>query len=372
MTPPTGVEAATRSLAAGRPVLLIDDVAGSAAGGSGALVVAAEHTDTTLMSLLVRESTGIVCVAMTGARLDELRIPPIATAGSSRPDGAAFAVSVDLRCGVSTGISARDRAATVRALADPATAAGDLARPGHVLPLRARDGGVLERPRPAEAAVDLCLAAGLAPAAALATAVDADGGVAGCGNLGALAEQHGLAVVRVSDVVAWRAERRPVHRGPSTTLPTVHGLFTAVGYGDADGGEHLALVRGEPAGPGPVLVRVHRECLTGDVMGSLRCGCASDLAAALAAIDRAERGVLVYLRRRALSGVGRVQAVRGCGTGDRYAAALAAKILLDIGVQSALVLADDPAESADLVAHGVIVAGHRPVRSPLATPAEVG
>ena len=121
-----------------------------------------------------------------------------------------------------------------------------------------------------------------------------------------------------------------------------------------------------------MLVRVHRECLTGDVLGSLRCGCASDLTAALAAIDRAERGVLVYLRRRALSGVGRVQAVRGCGTGVRHAAALATKILLDIGVQSALVLADDPAEPADLATHGVVVAGHRPVQSPLATPAEVG
>ncbi|OLT05670.1 hypothetical protein BJF90_01225 [Pseudonocardia sp. CNS-004] len=256
-------------------------------------------------------------------------------------------------------------------MADPGTRPGDLVRPGHVLPLRARDGGVLERPRPAEAAVELCTRAGLAPAAALATAVDEAGEVAGPVTLAALAERAALPVVRVSQVVA--AHRRvapslqagPLRAGASATLPTAHGVFNALGYA-GDGAEHLALVRGDLAGPAPVPVHMHAECVAGDVLGSLRCTCAARLDAALAAIDAAGRGVLVYLRTRAAPGVGPVHALRGCAVVDENATALAAHVLLDLGVRSALLLGDDPGVGAGLPGFGIAVAGHRPL---LVTPA---
>jgi 3,4-dihydroxy 2-butanone 4-phosphate synthase / GTP cyclohydrolase II len=354
--------AATAALAAGRPVLLLDDCADLPIG---VLVVAAECVDTPTMAFLVRESSGLVCAAMTGERLDALRVPPLA-ARDAGPLTSAFAVAVDLMDGISTGISARDRALTVRALADPATLAGDLVRPGHVLPLRARDGGVLERPRPAEAAVELCTRAGLAPAAALATAVDEAGEVAGPAALAALAERAALPVVRVSQVVAARRRATlPLRAGVSATLPTAHGAFSAIGYA-GDGAEQLALVRGDLTGPAPVPVHVHAECMAGDVLGSLRCTCAARMDAALAAIDAAGRGVLVYLRTRAAPGVGPVHALRGCAVVDEDATALAAHVLGDLGVRCALLLGEDPGDGAGLPAFGIAVAGHRPL---LATPA---
>lgn len=364
------VGAAARALAAGRPVLVDDDVAGA----GGAVVVAAERCDTATMAFLVRVTSGLVYVATTGARLDELQIPPLA-APRSGPDPSAVAVSVDLRTGVTTGISAQDRAGTVRALADPAARAGDFVRPGHVLPVRVRPGGVLERPRPDEAAVELCAVAGLQPAAALATAVDTAGELLDRAVLAAFAREHGLALVRVSEIVAWRRRREPpVRPGATVALPTVHGRFVAVGYG-GDGGEHLALVRGDVSGAAPVLVRVHDECVAGDVLGSLRCRCAGRLAASLAAIDRAGRGVLVYLRGRHAPGLGLGHALRGCTVRDEAADAVAAHVLRDLGVRRAVLLTDHPAEAAGLQAAGVEVAGQLPLESPAApaaTAAEVG
>lgn len=353
------VPAALEVLCAGRPVLLLDDLTPEQ---EGALVIAAATVDASTMAFLVRESSGVVCVAMTGDRLDELRIPPLVAHGADARSSA-FAVSVDLREGISTGISARDRAMTARALGDPATGPGDLVRPGHVLPLRARNGGVLERPRAAEAAVDLCRLAGLAPAGALAAAANPDGTMARLPELTALAELHDLPLVRVSEVVTWRRRTEsPVRAGATAVLPTSHGSFHATGYAsDVDGAEHLALVRGDPTADEPVLVRVHVECLTGDILGSLRCECSARLAAALAAIDRADCGVLVYVRGRDRPGVGLMHALRGCATTDERASAVAAHIVRDLGVRAAIVLADDPAEGVALAGCGLTVAGVRPV-----------
>jgi 3,4-dihydroxy 2-butanone 4-phosphate synthase / GTP cyclohydrolase II len=356
------LEPALSALRDGRPVLLLDDcVDGAARPGTepaGVLVVAAERVDVGAMAFLVRESSGVVCTAMTGQRLDALRIPPLAADGArTRP---AFAVAVDLGTGISTGISARDRALTVRALADPATGPADLVRPGHVLPLRARDGGVLERPRPAEAAVALCAAAGLAPAAALATAVDEAGEVAGPSALDALARRAALPVVAVSQVVAHVAAARPpvLRAGASATLPTPHGTFRALGYA-GDGGEHLALVHGDVTGRAAVPVHVHVECVAGDVLGSLRCRCGARLAAALAAIGVAGHGVVVYLRSRSAPGLGPVHALRGCAVPDPCAAGVTAHVLHDLGVRGALVLSDDPTDGRDLPRAGIAVAGRR-------------
>lgn len=368
MTPPE-LAAAVAALAAGRPVLLLGDVEADGISQSGMVVVAGEHVDSALMAFIVRETSGVVCAAMTGARLDELRIPPI-VASSAGGRAAAFAVSVDLRCGISTGISARDRAATVRALADPGSGPGDLVRPGHVLPVRTHDGGVLGLPGPAEAAVDLCRSAGLSPVAAIATVVDDGGDIAGIVDLTALAARYGLPLVRVSEIVAWRAGQRPVVRGAPVVLPTAHGRFTAVGYGDADGGEHLAVVRGDLSAPGPALVRVHTECVVGDVLGSLRCACGARLAAALAAIEQAGRGVLVYLRRQGMTGLDPVQVARGCRPASAHSLGFAAHVLRDLGIRGAEVLVDDPTESAALATHGVPVHGSRLLLYPAV--AEVG
>lgn len=301
----------SRALAAlrdGGPVLLRHD-------GGDEMVVAADRVTPRAMAFVVRATSGIVCVACAGERLDALRIPPMAAGGDDRVD---FGVSVDLRAGISTGISARDRALTARALADPATVPSDLTRPGHVLPVRVRPGGVLERAAPAEAAADLCRLAGVAPAAVLATVVDE-------------AAVAGLPVVALADVVAGReAAEPPVRRGATAALPTRHGRFAATGYAGRDGAEHLALVRGDVAGPGPVPVAVHVECPVGDVFGSLSCSCAADLAASLAAIDRAGRGALVYLRR-GLRPVGDL----GCSARTPRDDRTAAHILRDLGVRAA-------------------------------------
>ncbi|MCO1655704.1 3,4-dihydroxy-2-butanone-4-phosphate synthase [Pseudonocardia humida] len=381
---PGPVAAAHRALRRGRPVLLVDDLRDGPAAGTGVvvggvLVTAAELTGTASMAFLVRETSGVVCVAMTGSRLDELRVPPMDSDG---PGASAFAVSVDARVGTTTGISAADRALTARVLADPATRPSDLLLPGHVLPLRVRAAGVLERARPAEAAVDLCRGAGLAPAAVLAAAVDGAGEPADRTTLTALAERHDLVLLAVSDVLADRRRREPsARRGAATALPTSHGRFQAVGYGStaadrtapASPGrdEHLALVRGDPAtAVGPVLVGVHRECVLGDVFGSLRCGCAARLDAALAAIDAAGRGVLVYLRSgHAFARLAGGANPTGCGAPDERRDLVAADVLRDLGfgtgfgtgTGAVVLLSDDPAEAGRLARCGVAVTARRPL-----------
>lgn len=363
------LDAAFSALRAGRPLLLLDDLAGTdpTASPAGVLVVAAARVEPRVMAFIVRESSGVVCVAMTGARLDALRIPPLVA--HANPRASAFAVAVDLSDGIGTGISARDRALTVRALADPATGPDDLVRPGHVLPLRARDGGVLDRPRPAEAAVDLCTAAGLAPAAAVATVVDEAGEVARGTALAALAERAGLPVVRVSQVVARRRTEPPVRAAASATLPTRHGVFRALGY-TGDGGEHLALVHGDVAGGDAVPVHVHSECVVGDVMGSLRCSCGARLAAAMAAISAAGRGVVVYLRSRTAPAVEPVHVLRSCAVPDECSAAVAGHIVRELAVRSVVLLTDDPGETLGFAELDVPVARYQALLAPLA--AEVG
>lgn len=317
-------------LGSGRPVVLLDDAGPGPA--AGVLVAAAAAVDPATMAFVVRCGSGVVGVALPGERLDALRLPPQVTGGR----GPAFAVSVDLRRGVTTGISARDRAATVRALADPGLRPDDLVRPGHVLPVRARDGGLAERARPAEAALALCAAAGAAPAALLATLVAPDGDVAGPAATAAFAAGHGLAVATVSDLARTMT---PLRRSVSAVLPTRHGRFTAVAFDDG-ASEHLVLLRGEP-GPGTA-VAVHEECLAADVLGSLRCGCAGRLDAALAAVDRAGHGAVVLLRAPARGFAVCTPGLRSPGTGS-----IVDRILADLGVTAptALTLPDPLADA---------------------------
>ncbi|GGQ87465.1 bifunctional 3,4-dihydroxy-2-butanone-4-phosphate synthase/GTP cyclohydrolase II [Kitasatospora griseola] len=376
------VERAIADIALGRAVVVVDD---EDRENEGDLVFAASAATPELMAFTIRYSSGVVCAPMTGAELDRLRLPPMTQVNEDRK-GTAYTVSVDAREGIDTGISAADRARTVRLLASPGTEPGDLTRPGHVFPLRAVDGGVLARGGHTEAAVDLARLAGLAPAAAIAEVVNDDGTMARLPELHAFARRHGLAIISIADLIAYR-RRTELHvdRVAVTGLPTDHGDFTAVGYrGTIDGVEHLALVAGGLDADGKlpdgedVLVRVHSECLTGDVFSSLRCDCGPQLHASLRAVAEAGRGVVLYLRGHEGRGIGLTHKLRayqlqeqGRDTvdanldqglpADARDYSIGAQMLADLGVRSLTLLSNNPAKQAALTEHGLKVAARRPL-----------
>lgn len=288
------VRAALSELTAGRPVVVVDD------DDRGYLVVAAELVIPQLMSFMVRHTSGFVCVAITDDDADRLDLPLMIRADQGRPGGAQC-VAVDARVGVGTGISAADRARTIRLLAGPNTDAADLLRPGHVIPLRVGSDGLLSRRGHAEAAVDLARLAGLRPLGALCELVSTTDprGMARGPELERFACEHSLQLVAISDLVAYRMRyEQLVERSAEAIMPLAAGRFTAVGYRSrVDGGEHLALVHGDIGDGEDVLVRVHRECLPGDILGSARCGCGGRLQSALDSVADEGRGVVVYLRK---------------------------------------------------------------------------
>ena len=364
------VERALAELRAGRPVLVVD---AADREDEGDLVLAAARATPEQLAFVVRHSSGVVCAPMTGPDLDRLALPPMTAVNEDRK-GTAYAVTVDAREGVSTGISAADRARTLRALADPTTTAGDLTRPGHVLPLRAVPGGVLQRPGHTEAAVDLARLAGLPPVGVIAEVVDDDGSMARLPRLRRFAADHDLALVSIADLVAHRRRtERLVERVADTVLPTPHGTFRAVAYRDTvDGVEHVALVVGEVAGREGVLARVHSECLTGDVLGSLRCDCGAQLQAALAAVAAEGRGVVVYLRGQEGRGIGlahKLSAYQRQDAGsdtvdanvelglpvDSRDYGTGAQVLRDLGVRSVRLVTNNPDKALALERYGVPV-----------------
>ena len=357
--------AALAVLADGKVVAVLgggaDDPAGTGSGGTAALVTAAAGLEIAVMAFLVRHSGGIVCAAMHGSHLERLRIPSQLGPGGERgvPE---FAVSVDLRDGVSTGISARDRALTLRALAHPRTIPEDLVRPGHVLPIRCSEGGVLDRPAIEEAAVDLCSLAGLGPCAAFAPVAPDLAGENVAEMVRRLARDGGIPWVTVPDVARYRRlTETHVARTVAIGLPTPHGEFRAVDYGySRDGSDHLVLYLGDPAGE-DVLVRVHAECVMGDVLGSRRCLCARALEASMRAIGAAGRGVLIYLRERNQAGVGLAHVVYGCAERNERDETIAAHILRDLGVRSATLLTDSPDGAVGPTGFGVTINRRVPV-----------
>ena len=379
------VEHAVAEIAAGRPVIVVDD---EDRENEGDIVFAAEHATPELVGFAVRWTSGLLCVPLAAEECDRLDLPPMCE-DNQDPKGTAYTVSVDARAGVTTGISAAERARTIRTLADPATGPQDLTRPGHVFPLRAREGGVLVRPGHTEAGVDLARLAGLRPAAAIGELVHDDGSMQRRPALTAFAEEHGLALLSIADLVAWRAadeaERAAerlaeaaVDRVAEAHIPTRHGSFRAAGYRGPDGREHLALVLGELADGTDVLVRVHSECLTGDVLGSLRCDCGPQLEAGLAAIAAEGRGILLYLRGHEGRGIGllaKLQAYElqeaGADTLDANVAlglptdardyGAGAAVLADLGVRSVRLLTNNPDKRAGLEEHGVLVLGRVPM-----------
>jgi 3,4-dihydroxy 2-butanone 4-phosphate synthase/GTP cyclohydrolase II len=374
------VQAAFEQLRSGRGVVVFDD---SERENEGDLIYAAEHMTPESMAFVIRHSSGLVCVGMDGDRLDELDLPPMVQA-STDPRGTAFTCSVDLKEGTSSGISAGDRTLTVRALANRHVGGDALSKPGHVFPLRARPGGVLQRAGHTEAAVDLCRIAGLQPAGVLAEITNADGTMARMPELVTFARRHNMLLLSVADLVAYRMSRESiVTRTASARVPTAHGVFTANSYrSDVDGAEHVAFVQGDPAGMSDVLVRVHSECLTGDVLGSRRCDCGEQLNLALAEISRAGSGVLVYLRGHEGRGIGlshklrayQLQDDEGLDTVDANLAqglpvdsreyGVGAQILRDIGVTSVRLMTNNPAKFTGLTDYGISITGRVPLRVP--------
>jgi 3,4-dihydroxy 2-butanone 4-phosphate synthase/GTP cyclohydrolase II len=373
------IERAVKDIAAGRPVIVVDD---EDRENEGDLIFAAEHATPELLAFMVRYTSGYICVPLTEAEADRLELPPMYhTNQDSR--GTAYAVTVDARAGVTTGISAADRAHTIRLLASADTKPTDLARPGHVVPLRAKAGGVLRRPGHTEAAIDLASMAGLRPVGVLCEIVNDDGTMKRRPDLEEFAAEHDLALITIADLVAYRRHReKQIERVVETRLPTEHGEFTAVGYrAMVDGAEHVALVYGEIGDGDDVLVRVHSECLTGDVFGSVRCDCGPQLDAALQRVAAVGRGVVLYMRGHEGRGIGllhKLQAYqlqdRGLDTvdanlelglpADARDYGTGAQILYDLGVRSMRLLTNNPAKRAGLEGYGLTVTGREalPVR----------
>jgi 3,4-dihydroxy 2-butanone 4-phosphate synthase/GTP cyclohydrolase II len=368
------IEKAIEALAAGRPVIVVDD---EDRENEGDLIFAAEHATQELVAFMVRYTSGYICVPLTEAEADRLDLPPMFRVNQDRR-GTAYTVTVDAREGVSTGISAADRAHTIRLLADPSSTAADFSRPGHVVPLRAKDGGVLRRPGHTEAAVDLAVLAGLRPAGVLCEVVSEKdpAGMARADELRVFADEHDLALISIADLIAYRRRfEKLVERVASARVPLRYGEFTAVGYSSSyDRREHVAFVFGEIGDGEDVLVRVHSECLTGDVFGSLRCDCGPQLDAALAAVAREGRGVVLYVRGHEGRGIGllhKLQAYQLQDAGaDTYDANLelglpadardygtGAQILVDLGIHSMRLLTNNPAKRAGLEGYGLTITG---------------
>ena len=371
------VEEALEALRKGLPVLVTDDADRE---NEGDVVLAAQTLTEEWMAWTIRHTSGFVCAPMPEALADRLALPLMVTANAD-PLRTAYTVTVDASSGVTTGISAADRAHTIRTLARPDVVAGDVIRPGHVLPLRAKDGGVLTRRGHTEAAVDLCRLAGLAPVAAISELVLDDGTMMRMPQVLTLAGQHQLPVLTIAQLVAWRETRDRVERTVRTTLSTEEGLFTVVGYVDLMTGEqHLALV--SPlglVGPSP-LVRLHSECLTGDTFGSLRCDCGAQLALALHRIA-VEGGAVVYLRGHEGRGVGLLNKLQAYALQDQgfdtvdaqtelglpvdareYAAGAA--ILTDLGIDSVRLLTNNPLKVDALEEHHITVAAVESISIP--------
>ncbi|WP_281397707.1 bifunctional 3,4-dihydroxy-2-butanone-4-phosphate synthase/GTP cyclohydrolase II [Actinomadura alba] len=366
------IEEAVAEIAAGKPVVVVDDVDRE---NEGDIIFAAAKATPELLAFTIRYTSGVICVPMLGEELDRLNIPLMTSQNRDRMR-TAYTISVDARDGVTTGISAADRARTIRTLCDSATEPYEIVRPGHIFPLRYHEGGVLRRRGHTEAAVDLARLAGLSEAGVLAEVVNDDGTMARLPELQVFAKEHGLKLVSIEQLVEYRRRtEQMVRRAAETRLPNRHGVWRAVGYAsDIDGGEHLALVYGEIGDGEDVLVRVHSECLTGDVLGSERCDCGTQLDDAMAEIAAEGRGIVLYLRGHEGRGIGLLAKLRAYHLQDNGSDTVdanlelglptdareysnAAHMLTDLGVRSIRMLTNNPKKLQGLQGFGLRVRG---------------
>ncbi|MHB8293526.1 MAG: bifunctional 3,4-dihydroxy-2-butanone-4-phosphate synthase/GTP cyclohydrolase II [Acidimicrobiales bacterium] len=383
----SSIEEAVAAIGRGGIVVVVDD---EDRENEGDLIMAAQFATTESIAFFLRHTSGLICVPLTGERLDELGLP-LMVQENTESNRTAFTVTVDARSGVTTGISAEDRASTIRSLIDPATKPGDLARPGHVLPLRYRPGGVLKRAGHTEAAVDLAVAAGLEPAGVLCEVVSEDRqGMARMAELERFAERHRLPIVSIAELIRHRRRvDKLVRKVAEGRVPTRHGEFTCHAYESVlDGEKHMAMVLGSVAGEDNVLVRVHSECLTGDVFGSLRCDCGAQLDRALEMIGREGRGVVIYLRGHEGRGIGiahklraytlqdqgrdTVQANEDLGLPvDSREYGIGAQMLVDLGVTTMRLMTNNPAKYGGLEGFALDIVERVPLESD-PTPENIG
>jgi len=369
------------AVARGEMVIVVDDADRE---NEGDLIVAADALTESQMAFLIRHTSGIICIPMEGVRLDELELP-LMVHHNTESHRTAFTDSVDARGVTSTGISAGDRARTVHAMLDPATRPGDLARPGHMYPLRYAEGGVLKRAGHTEAGVDLARLSGRYPAAVLSEIMNDDGTVARLPELERFSKENDLLLGSIADLIAYRRarEERPFERLVEARIPTKHGEFRAIGYRSAvDDREHVAFVMGDIGDGENVLTRVHSECLTGDVFGSLRCDCGNQLDRALHLVAEEGRGVVLYIRGHEGRGIGlfaklqaynlqdegrdTVQANEDLGLPiDARDYGVGAQILYDIGVRSMRLLTNNPTKRAGIEGYGLTIAERLPLMTPV-------
>ncbi len=373
------IEDAVTAFAAGEIVVVVDDASRE---NEGDLVIAAEAATAEKIAFFLNHTSGVICMPMMGERLDELDLPPMVL-DNTESNRTAFTVSVDGRHGTTTGISAADRAATIATLIDPATRPADLARPGHVFPLRAREGGVLNRAGHTEATVDLARLAGMYPAGVLCEVVSEDKqSMARLPELERLAQRHGLPFISIADLIRFRRQREKlVTRVSDARMPTEWGDFTCYVYESLlDGEQHVAMVRGAVQGEDNVLVRVHSECLTGDALGSMRCDCGVQLQMAMQRIANEGMGVVVYLRGHEGRGIGMAHKLRAYTLQDQGRDTVdantdlglpvdtrkygtGAQILVDLGITTMRLLTNNPAKFGGLDGYGLEIVERVPLES---------
>jgi 3,4-dihydroxy 2-butanone 4-phosphate synthase/GTP cyclohydrolase II len=374
----SSINEALEDIKAGKFVIVIDD---EDRENEGDLVLAAEKVTPEAINFMARHARGLICLPITGQRLDELDIPLMVNDNTS-PYCTAFTVSIEAKQRVTTGISAHDRAETIKAVIDPATRPEGIARPGHVFPLRAKDGGVLVRAGHTEAVVDMARLAGLYPAGVICEIMNEDGSMARLPQLEVMAEKYGIRIVSIAELIAYRRRHEKlVHKVASARLPTKYGDFTAVAYkSDIDADEHLALVMGDVTTKKPVLVRVHSECLTGDIFGSLRCDCGEQIARAMKTIAEEGRGVLLYMRQEGRGigfhnkicayelqdkGLDTVEANISLGfEPDLRDYGIGAQILADLGLHRIRLITNNPKKVIGLEGYGLKVVETVPIIVP--------